>query len=446
MQKAFEKYLQYTCHCSPEKRFLLAISGGIDSVVMAHLFWKSGMECAIAHCNFGLRGLESDSDQQFVEELALKMQIPSYVTRFDTRQVAEEQGISIQMAARDLRYAWFEELKVKHGFDYIAVGHNQNDIVETVLLNLARGSGIRGLSGMKARQREIVRPLLFASRDEIIRLATEFHLQWREDSSNAETKYARNRIRHNIIPEFETINRAFLVNAVETASRLNQTRHLFDFAVNTIKKSVWVELPDKFLIDFEKLQEFPAIETMLYELLKDFGCTRFNIQSLITSFESIPGKRFFTHTHCITRDRNHLIITKIKDPENRTQWIEHETAVISYPIHLTFQESDRTSALVIPAESNFAMLDADKIVYPLLLRPWKQGDTFQPLGMKGTKKISDYLINNKIPLPDKQRIWIIESGGLIAWIVNHRIDDRFRISQHTSKILQIEYKSETSNA
>ena len=441
MQRKFEQYLKHTCHCSPDKRYLVAVSGGIDSTVMAYLFHKSRLDFALAHCNFMLRGNESDEDQRFVEELADQFNVHLYLKKFDTAAYAETFGISIQMAARDLRYEWFASLKEKEGFDYIVVGHNQNDIVETVFLNLSRGCGIKGLTGIKARKEAIIRPLLFASRVEINSYASHQKLKWRDDASNLETKYLRNRIRHKIIPEFEAINSAFMSNAVDTIARLNQASQLLDYAIAGIKKTVWVDLPDKCLIDIEKLRSYPALETLLYELLKDYGCTHLNIRALVASFDTISGKQFFTRTHCITRDRTQLIITKNTAASDTTLLIDRETALVNYPVHLTFQILHHTTGFVIPVESCIALLDAEKLTFPLVLRRWKKGDSFKPLGMKGTKKISDYLINSKVPMPDKQHIWILESDGVIAWVVNHRIDDRFRITSETRSMLLVEFKN-----
>ena len=440
MQHEFEKYLTDTCHGSVNDRYLLAVSGGIDSVVMVHLFHLSGINIALAHCNFHLRGEESEGDQQFVEDLAMQLNRPCYVKNFDTKSFADQQGISIQMAARDLRYTWFGELSEMHGYNYIAIAHNQNDIIETVLLNFARGTGIRGLTGIKPRLDKVIRPLLFASRNEIQQFAELNNLIWREDSSNAQIKYIRNRIRHEIIPEFEIINPSFVQNAMDTIGRLEQLEQLLDHLLATVKKTVCTELPDRTLIHIDELQKFPAIESLLFELLKPFGCSQLNVKSLLEPFGSISGKRFITRTHTITRDRSQLIITKNVLPENSEILIDSNTTSISSPIHLTFNILINNDFL-IPVEPRYAALDGDKISYPLMLRRWKTGDSFHPLGLKGSKKISDYLINNKIPLPDKQHIWIIETGGKIAWVVNHRIDDCFKITPNTRKILLIEFNN-----
>ncbi len=440
MQKEFLKYLTETCHGLRDKKYLLAVSGGVDSVVMTGLFHQSGIDFAIAHGNFRLRGDESDGDQRFVEELAAGLMKPIFTKNFDTLSYSGDHGISIQMAARDLRYAWFEELAENEGFDYIAIGHNRNDVVETALLNLSRGCGIRGLSGISPRFGKIIRPLLFASRSEILQFADEHNLPWREDSSNAETKYHRNKIRHAIIPAFETINPAFMQNSLDTIRRLEQTEKLLDYTLNLVRQDVWTVLPDRCLIDIEKLKQYPSVEILLFELLRDFGVNQLSVVTILDSFASIPGKQFHTRTHCITRDRSHLIITKKdKSPEAEVT-IGPEILILEYPVRLTFSLIPDSSGFRIPTDRQYAVLDADKITYPLKLRNWKAGDKFRPLGLTGTKKISDFLINNKIALPDKKHIMILEAAGKIIWVVNYRIDDSFRVTADTRKILLVEYK------
>lgn len=440
MQKDFLTYLTDTCDCTTAGKYLLAVSGGIDSVVMTHLFHLSGIDFAIAHCNFHLRGEESDSDQLFVREMAERLNRKYFSKDFDTLSHAEEHGISVQMAARDLRYAWFEELAGRNGLDYIAVGHNRNDVVETALLNLARGTGIRGLSGISPRYRRVVRPLLFATRYQIGQYARQNNLLWREDSSNTEIKYHRNKIRHTIIPEFETINPAFMKNAADTISRLARTEMLLDHQLKEVKQDVVTILPDRCLIHIEKLKRWPANDILLYELLRDFGVNQLSIDSILGSFDAIPGKQFHTRTHCITRDRSALIITRKAAPAEAEMYVEPETCLISHPVHLTFTIFEMPGSYIIPTGRHIAVLDAGKVIFPLLLRLWKEGDRFHPLGLTGSKKVSDFLINTKIPLPDKKNIWILETGGEIAWIVNHRIDDRYKITDQTRKILLIEYK------
>lgn len=436
MQKAFETSLLENCGCSLTERYLLAVSGGIDSVVMAHLFHRGGYTFDLAHCNFSLRGEESDTDQFFTESLAAAWKVKCHVKRFDTAHYATENGISVQMAARDLRYAWFEGM-LSAGYSSVAVAHNLNDSVETVLLNLARGCGIRGLTGIRARQDHIIRPLLFASREDISQYALENKLLWREDSSNTSEKYLRNRIRHRILPEFTSINPAFLRHVSEMMLRLGNTEKLLGHFLDETRKHVCSGTPDRLLIDMGKLDGFPAVETVLYELLREYGCTDLHTGPILASFRATPGKRFFTSTHCITKDRDYLVVTPIENPTDGELQIDAGTLAISSPIRLTFQTIDSADGYEIPKDPAIAALDGDRLAYPLTLRRWKHGDRFNPLGMKGQKKISDFLINSKVPLPDKSHIWVIESAGRIVWLVNHRIDDRFRITPNTCRILQI---------
>jgi tRNA(Ile)-lysidine synthase len=440
MQQEFIRYLKDNCLCPVNSKFLLAVSGGIDSVVMAWLFYNSEIDFSIAHCNFHLRGEESDGDQRFVKELASKLNKPCFIRSFDVHATTEEYGISVQMAARELRYAWFHELADQHNFDFIAIAHNRNDVVETVLLNFARGCGIRGLTGIKPQSGKIIRPLLFALRHTINIYADEHKISWREDSSNAHTRYIRNRVRHKIIPEFETLNPSFIHSACDTIDRLEQNEQLLDYIVNQVKAKVWQQMADRIRIDFRKLMEYPAAETLLFELLKEFGCSRLNMKSVVNTFESISGKQFITQTHCITRDRTHLIVTRHTLPIDGIFEINPETAFIDYPVNLFFKVIKKADDFNIPVERNYAALDADAVIYPLVLRKWHKGDRFKPLGLKGSKKVSDFLINNKVLLPDKQNIWVLETAGKIVWIIDHRIDDRFKITDQTKNILFIEHK------
>lgn len=445
MQNAFEISIIQHCGCSPDEKFLLAVSGGVDSVVMAHLFFCAGYRFDMAHCNFSLRGDESDSDQVFVENMAATMKIRCHVKPFDTAGVALKRGISVQMAARDLRYEWFEEL-AGNGYDAVAVAHNRNDDVETLLLNLARGCGIRGLTPMRRRQGSIIRPLLFATREEIHRYAMENGLTWREDSSNASDKYLRNRIRHHIIPELTQLNPAFLQHAADMMHRLGQTEKLLDVFLDDVRQKLCTLKAGRLLIDIHKLQEYPSIETLLYELLRDYGCTDLHIGPILESFSSTPGKRFYTRTHCITRDRSHLVVTPIENPTDEELLIGVDTLAVSRPIRLILRQFQADNTFTIPKEPAFATLDADRIDFPLKLRRWKNGDSFHPIGLKGSKKISDFLINSKVPLPDKQHIWVLESADRIIWLVNHRIDDSVKITSQTRRVLQIACLADDNSA
>ena len=440
MSEDFKKYLVSACRCNPDQRFLLAVSGGIDSVVMAHLFYENQLKFSIAHCNFQLRGEESTGDQHFVEEMAERMKVKCHVIKFETSAYAKEHGISVQMAARDLRYKWFHELADQYGYDAIAVGHNKNDVAETFLLNLSRGTGIRGLMGMRSRADRIIRPLLYASRLSIAAYAGDHELEWREDSSNTETKYQRNKIRHLIVPAFESINPSFVQNTLDTIERIEQTGALLDFVIQIVKQEVWTEMSDRVLINIIKLRQYPANELLLFELLRDYGISQIDMSELMASFEHISGRQFRTRTHTLTLDREHLIITGKSVDLIPEILIQADTEILTFPVKLRLTFTENSEEFNIPRKRNMAALDAQKIKFPLLLRGWKTGDRFYPLGLKGSKKISDYLINIKLPIPDKSKVRILESGGDIIWLVNHRIDDRFKVTDKTSKILLVEYQ------
>jgi tRNA(Ile)-lysidine synthase len=439
MIEEFKKYLVSTCRCDLPSKFLVAVSGGVDSVVMAHLFYKADLNFSIAHCNFQLRGKESDADQEFVEAMASKMHKPFYVRKFNTTEYADNFGISIQMAARDMRYRWFEEIAEHHGYNHIVIAHNKNDIIETVFLNLTRGTGLRGLMGIKPVNNQIVRPLLFASRQMINAYANEQALLWRDDSSNSETKYHRNKIRHTIIPALESINPAFIRNTLNTIKRIEQTGKLIDLLMEQVKASVLVEGEDKVLINITRLKQFPAHEILLFELLREFNISHLSEEMLLNTIESNTGKQFHTSTHTLTRDRDNLIVTERKLMAIQEISIASDTTSITDPIKLTFSRHNHNPGFKLPKDRNIAVLDAEKLEFPLILRGWKDGDKFRPLGLKGSKKVSDFLINIKLSLPEKKKIRILESNGKIVWLVNHRIDDRFKVTDETTEILRIEY-------
>ncbi|HLO60037.1 MAG TPA: tRNA lysidine(34) synthetase TilS [Bacteroidales bacterium] len=439
MLQQFLQYLDSICKGHNSGRFLLTVSGGIDSAVMSHLFHSAGLPFAIAHCNFALRGAESDGDEKFVRELAVQYNVPFYSRRFQTSEYATDKGISIQMAARDLRYEWFTTLSGEYNYDYIATGHNKNDVVETMLLNLSRGTGLRGLMGIKPVNGLIIRPLLFATRADIEKYAGEHNLRWRDDSSNEQTKYHRNKIRHLIIPAFESINPAFLQNALDTIDRVQQTGVILDHFIAQAKEKLWNEKDDRILIDIEGLKQLPAYELILFEFLKPFGITHLNQDALIRTLDcSASGKQFHTGSHILTRDRDYLIVTKNKNHQNAEVMIHENTSEIRFPLSIKLTRIKKTDDFTIPVSPKTAALDADLIRFPILVRKWTHGDRFYPLGSNGSKKLSDFLINIKLPLPDKDNVWVIESEGKIAWIVNLRIDDRFKITEQTQNILIIE--------
>ncbi len=426
--------------CTRDDRILLAVSGGIDSMVMADLMVRLGYTTGVAHCNFSLRGDESDGDENFVRYRADKSNLPFYHTRFDTESYAEERGISIQMAARELRYEWFHRLLEEEGYDRLALAHNKNDLVETFLINITRGTGIRGLTGIKPRNGQMIRPLLFATRREIAEYAKYHHIRWREDSSNLTTKYTRNKIRHQIIPLFEEINPDFIRSLADTAGRLAGVEDIFSRYIEEARATFMIRTGIKKMIPILKLKESTAREAVLYELLKPLGFSGGTIREILSSLDSPPGKRFFSKTHRLIKDREYLIITPLNpDEAEKRYYIEKDRSHITAPVILHIRSFARPEKYTVPVSRNIAAFDLDKITWPLILRRWKKGDYFMPLGMKGMKKLSDFFIDRKLSIDEKENVWLLTEGENIIWILGMRIDDRYKITGETKNILEIEW-------
>ncbi len=443
MEKAKGLWLSFTDFISRNQlltgtdNVLLAVSGGIDSMVLANLFLKTDNTIGIAHCNFQLRGTESDNDEKFVREFAKNSNTLFYAKSFDTEKYAEEKKVSIQMAARDLRYEWFEKIRVTEGFDYIALAHNKNDILETVLLNIARGTGLKGMTGIKKKSGYIIRPLLSATRNEIVQYADDNDLSYREDSSNVKIKYKRNMIRHQIIPEFEELNPDFIDSFSQTINQIEEAYEIFENMVKKKKEQMVTEIGDKTLIDIYKLRNLSNKTTYLYEFLRPYHFPSQVIPDIIESLEGISGKQFLSSTHRLIKDRNHLIITPQKKDSTEKYYIDEETKKLTQPIRLLFRKFTSKPNLKIPHSPDIAWIDASILEYPLILRKWKTGDYFYPLGMQDPKKLSDFFIDEKLSLIEKESSWILTSGDKIVWVLGKRIDDRFRIGKQTSEILEI---------
>ncbi len=438
IQTEFHNFIAINQLCQLNERVLLGISGGIDSICMFHLFRQLNIPIGIAHCNFQLRGEESDEDEKFVQALANKYDIPFFNIRFNTAEVAKKEGISIQMAARDLRYDWFEETRNKYAYNYIAIAHNMDDVVETFLINLSRGSGIKGLTGIKPKSGYIIRPLIFSSRKEIKEYLDENDFDFREDSSNASVKYSRNLIRHKIIPLFEQLNPSFRETIAENISRLKDVEIIYNEHINNeIVSSIRYENERSYIL-IKKLKELNPVHTFLYEFLKPYGFSETQVLNIVESFDHTPGKQFLSPTHRLIKDREELIVEEKSSLNSGYHYIDANTENIEKPLNLSFIQLERTNNFKLFKSNKLGYFDLNKLEFPLILRKWKKGDYFMPLGMKNLKKLSDFFIDNKFSLSDKEDIWILESGNKIAWIVGHRIDERFKITDHTEKILKIE--------
>jgi len=439
MLKLMLSYIEENNLFNPDDKILLGVSGGVDSIVMLHLLLRAGYEVGIAHCNFQLRGRESEEEHRFVGWMAEHYNVPFFVKRFDTHQFASDQGVSVQMAARRQRFEWFEQLRQAHNYNYIAIAHNKNDKVETSLINLARGTGLKGITGIKPKSGFIVRPLLFASREDILQYCNQEGLNYREDSSNQTTKYSRNRIRHEIFPEFQKINPQFLETMDKNLDRFRSAYALFEAMISEIRERLLIKQGNDWIINFKLLNEYPENYTILFELLKPFRFSADVVSDIFSTLETESGKTFYSDSYKAVKDRNKLIITTLETSEPKRYYIDRENSKIETPVTLTFNIKNVDEAFRIPSEPNVACIDYDLVEFPLILRKWQSGDFFKPLGLGHYKKLSDFFIDKKYSLVDKEQSWLLTSGEQIVWIIGARLDDRFKITKQTSKVLIIEY-------
>ncbi|MFV0520862.1 MAG: tRNA lysidine(34) synthetase TilS [Mangrovibacterium sp.] len=433
MLRELNKYIADESLFEESDKLLLAVSGGVDSMVMLHLFQQLPYAFTVVHCNFNLRGEESDEEEIFLSNYCITNNISLKIKHFDTKAFAQQEGISIEMAARELRYAWFKEVKEKTHSQYILTAHHKDDLIETILINLTRGTGIKGLTGIQAKQTDLVRPLLFASRKDILAFAEENRLPYRHDSSNDELVYQRNVIRHQIIPLFENLNSAFRNNVVRTATNLQATANLYFSEINRIK----TELFQCGKLDIAKLQSNAYSSTVLFEILATYGFNAAQSTDVYRSLDSISGKVFTSKSHRLIKDRTHLIISELpKEDEGRSMKL-FKNQIITEPIKLGLHVEPIGLNFSFTVDSCVAELDADKLVFPLTLRKWKVGDSFIPLGMKGTKKLSDFFTDQKMSISEKELQWLLCSEDDIVWIVGKRIGDKFKITNDTKTICKI---------
>lgn len=415
-------------------RILLAVSGGIDSMVLAWLFRESGVEHSIAHCNFSLRGTESDGDEEFVASWAGMNNLPFYSTRFDTLGYAASRKISVQMAARELRYDWFRSLVRQKGFDSVAVAHNLNDNVETFIINLLRGTGLTGLTGMKQHNGEVIRPLLFATRDEITAFASEKKIRYREDSSNIQIKYTRNRIRHTVMPEMEKVNPGMLTAITDTMRHLASSSEIVDVYISKLAGELFRQDGEDAEVEIKTLLSLTPVAPLIYELFRRYGISPKQTEEVMALLRSETGRFMFTATHRLLNDRGKIIITPrtVQAPEEYcfNSLDEMRISCLFSDMRLTGPSDE-----AIPASPLIASLDLDLVTFPVTVRPWEPGDRFMPLGMKKMKKISDFLIDLKVPVSEKEKVLLLVSETGVMWVMGYRIDDRYRITDQTARIL-----------
>ncbi|MFL1896534.1 tRNA lysidine(34) synthetase TilS [Aquimarina sp. 2-A2] len=418
-----------------KERFLVACSGGLDSIVLLHLCKLFNLDFGILHCNFKLRVGDSDKDEQFVTKLAETLTVPLFKIEFDTQKYAERHKLSIQMAARTLRYRWFKKTAVQQGFKYVLTAHHLNDTLETFLINLSRGTGLDGLTGIPEINDIFVRPLLPFSREEIENYATQNSIEWREDQSNQSTKYLRNKIRHEVVPKLKGANEHFLKNFETTRIQLSKSQFFIEAEARRIRDKLFkTQKNGEIHISIPKLLKYGDPKVYLYFVLKDFGFTAW--QDMAKLITSQSGKQIFSATHRLLKNRDILIIAPlaIKKAPVRTYRIEKEETTVMVPIG-TLQLKNTTT--IQPLEKNTIYIDQQKLSYPLIVRRWEKGDYFYPIGMKGKKKLSKYFKDEKLSLLDKERIWVLCSGTEIVWVINHRADDRFKILPDTKQLLKI---------
>jgi tRNA(Ile)-lysidine synthase len=418
-------------------KIIVAVSGGLDSVVLADVLHKLKYEIAFAHCNFGLRGEDSEADELFVKKLAKKYEAPFYSEHFSTKAFAEEHGLSIQMAARQLRYAWFEKLRQENHFDFIATAHHQNDTLETILLNLTRGTGLAGLHGIPPRNGQIIRPLLCMAKDDLYDYLVENRLAWREDASNETTKYQRNLLRHDVVPVLKTINPNLEETIFQTSERIRGAEAIFERYVSEVKNRALSETDEAAFINVPEMETSLSLAVVLHELLKPYHFPFEKSKIIAGNLHNTSGTQFESPTHTLVIDREQLVITP-KDLRTFSSYeiSETDTELKTDTFRLKLKRVP-AEGYKIPKGKNVAALDAGLLQFPLKLRPWQEGDWFVPLGMNGKKKISDLLIDQKVPLNLKSNVLVLSSGPSIAWVVSLRPDNRFKVSEKTEEVLEV---------
>ena len=446
MLDQFQAYINRYNLIAEGDKVILALSGGIDSMVLADLLLKAKVQFVAAHCNFHLRGNESDGDDWFVRKFAEKRGIQCFVKHFETEKYAAKYGISIEMAARDLRYAWFEQLRLQLGYDKIAVAHHADDQAETFFINLLRGAGLRGLKGMQPQNGVIIRPMLWASREQIRKYAIENHIVWREDHTNAESVYLRNKIRNQLLPSFDELQPEARQGLYKSLEHLSAENELYRALLNE-KLAQIVErdgeiqrLPYSKIIKTEVPEpvEGPVYSfQLLFEWLRQYGFNTDQCHFIYDAIGTGIGNQYNSPTHCLVIGRDDLQLSEIKAIEDKEIRIGIGEEEIPSPIHLCFSKLEKTPDFVINKSPDVAQLDFDTLKFPLTLRHWRHGDRFHPLGMKGSKLLSDFFVDQKFTEYQKQNVWLLVSAdGVILWVVGYRMDDRFKIVNNTKTVFE----------
>ena len=434
MLSKFQNHINQNLPFLQGKKLLLATSGGLDSMVLLALCHQLKLDIRVAHCNFQLRGNESDADEKFVKSQCEKLDVLVYVNHFDTKKFADEQKLSIQVVARNLRYEWFNTLLINNNYDYILTAHHLDDSLETFLINFTRGSGLDGLTGIPEHNGTIIRPLLPFSRNEIEVFAKENNIKWREDSSNTLDKYLRNKLRHDVIPVLKELNPSLLSSFENTISNLQQAQSMVDDASRIVYRKVVTDIDFQKKINLTEFMKLPNYQAYLYQWLVPFGFSDWvSIHDLVTAQS---GKQIYSQKYTLLKDRSELIVFPNQETEETVQyWIDKDQKEVKFPLKITFCNVGDISV----EPTNVIFVDEEKLQYPLKIRKWQEGDLFFPFGMNGSKKLSKYFKDEKFSLLDKSNTWLLCSDNQIVWVIGKRQDERFKVTESTKQIIKINY-------
>ncbi|MDX2002159.1 MAG: tRNA lysidine(34) synthetase TilS [Chitinophagales bacterium] len=419
-------------------KVLLAVSGGLDSMAMVHLFQQADFKFAIAHCNFQLRGEAADMDEQFVKETAELLKVPFYSIRFDTEAYAMQHGLSIQMAARELRYGWLESVRKSNRYNSLATAHHKNDNVETLLLNLAKGTGVKGLHGILPKNGKLIRPLLCFSKKQLNEWATTQNISYREDASNSENKYQRNKVRLDVLPLLKEINPEVIETVAASIERFKEMEGIYQVGLQVLIKKLVDNRKGDLYIPIALLEQYAFKSTLLFEIVRNYGFNENQVAAMLLAAEHTETRQFFSATHRVIKDRRFYIISPVRQQQINQVVVDNiKKRSKADGFQLKYHLKSAKKVFVNP-NPDYAFIDYGLLEFPLVLRRWKQGDYFYPQGMnRKKKKLSKFLMDLKLSLIEKEKVWVLVSGEKVVWVVGYRLDERFAIATDTKHVLEI---------